>query len=57
MYVECRLHYSKDFAYLAGFVVHVESDNSIGAPLSTLQQQQVSRQLIGQVGLSCSTGP
>lgn len=42
--------------YLAGLVVHIKSYNSMWAPWSTLQQQQVSRQLIGQVGLSCATG-
>ena len=42
--------------YLAGLVVHVESDDGVRCQRSALQQQQVSRQLIGQVGLSCPAG-
>lgn len=42
--------------YLAGLVVHVESDDGVRGQGSALQQQQVSRQLIGQVGLSCPAG-
>ena len=42
--------------YLAGLVVYVESDDSVRGQRSALQQQQVSRQLIGQVGLPCAAG-
>lgn len=42
--------------YLAGLVVHVESDDGVRGQRSALQPQQVSRQLIGQVGLSCTAG-
>lgn len=42
--------------YLAGLVVHVESDDGVRGQGSALHRQQVSRQLIGQVGLACAAG-
>ncbi|TNN58917.1 hypothetical protein EYF80_030830 [Liparis tanakae] len=42
--------------YLAGLVVHVEGDDSVRGQRSALQQQQVPRQLIGQVGLPRAAG-
>lgn len=37
-------------------MVHVKSDNRVRSQRSALQQQQVSGQLIGQVGLPGAAG-
>lgn len=42
--------------HLAGLVVYVESDDGVRGQGSALHEQQVSRQLIGQVGLSRTAG-
>lgn len=45
------------FFYLAGLVIHVESDDSVRGQRSALEEQKVSRQLIGQVGLPGAARP